>query len=413
MGLELIVYEVGCEPRRLKLDSGMVLGRRPECSVVLADSSVSGQHARIVREGAELVIEDLGSHNKTEIEGGPILSKGQRARLSPGMAIRLGRVCAKVAGADEPQDTLADPGGTLVDALEVIAERALTLQAPPSERMPSPPRAGPSSPAPPRAVPPAPVPPREVPAQQVQPPAQHGLQAENPSSEWGTIQFFPDSQRGDFVDVAVQGEITALHPRLVIANEVALKIVDIRGPRFVVGRMEADLSIEHKGLSRHHAVITFDRKSKRFRIEDLGSSNFTLLRGEVLPANFPREIPPESHLRFGPIDALFVADVAYGAVPVPPERIRMAAELLERSRVVSSVELRRAEREAHEQGRHVGEILVLNRAVQVDQWVKALSHAEIALVTLDTTRSQLRLLFGVSVLLAVGVIALAIHAILG
>jgi pSer/pThr/pTyr-binding forkhead associated (FHA) protein len=46
-----------------------VIGRGPECDLVLAESGVSRQHARILRDGDEFVLEDLGGVNGTLVAG--------------------------------------------------------------------------------------------------------------------------------------------------------------------------------------------------------------------------------------------------------------------------------------------------------------------------------------------------------
>jgi pSer/pThr/pTyr-binding forkhead associated (FHA) protein len=47
------------------MDSGVLLGRNPECTLVLDDDFASGRHARIFRRGAGWFVEDLGSTNGT------------------------------------------------------------------------------------------------------------------------------------------------------------------------------------------------------------------------------------------------------------------------------------------------------------------------------------------------------------
>jgi DNA-binding response OmpR family regulator len=47
----------------------MVLGRAPECDVVVEGRLISRQHATISRAGASYMLEDLGSHNGTTVNG--------------------------------------------------------------------------------------------------------------------------------------------------------------------------------------------------------------------------------------------------------------------------------------------------------------------------------------------------------
>jgi len=46
-------------------DTGVLLGRNPECTLVLDDDFASGRHARIFRRDAGWFVEDLGSTNGT------------------------------------------------------------------------------------------------------------------------------------------------------------------------------------------------------------------------------------------------------------------------------------------------------------------------------------------------------------
>ena len=63
-----------------------VIGRAPDCDIALYDLRVSRRHARIVREGETLVIEDLRSSNGTWRNGERI----ERAPLAEGDTIALG-----------------------------------------------------------------------------------------------------------------------------------------------------------------------------------------------------------------------------------------------------------------------------------------------------------------------------------
>jgi hypothetical protein len=56
--------QIGTEP--------LVIGRLPECGVVLADSNVSRRHAELRRAGDTVVLTDLGSTNGTRVNGAPI-----------------------------------------------------------------------------------------------------------------------------------------------------------------------------------------------------------------------------------------------------------------------------------------------------------------------------------------------------
>ncbi len=67
-------------------NSPVVLGRLPECDVVLSDPNVSRRHAEVRRHGDEVVVADLGSTNGTRVNGTPI----REHRLQGGDQISLG-----------------------------------------------------------------------------------------------------------------------------------------------------------------------------------------------------------------------------------------------------------------------------------------------------------------------------------
>lgn len=72
----------------IRLEQGkLVVGRDKDCDAVLADESVSRQHACLTRSGDDFVLEDLGSFNGTHVGGVPILS----CVLHDGDTVQLGQ----------------------------------------------------------------------------------------------------------------------------------------------------------------------------------------------------------------------------------------------------------------------------------------------------------------------------------
>lgn len=68
-------------------DDEVVVGRDPACGIQVGDRFLSRRHARIARTDAGWSVEDLGSHNGTEvndrsIEGPRVLTAGDRIRVS-------------------------------------------------------------------------------------------------------------------------------------------------------------------------------------------------------------------------------------------------------------------------------------------------------------------------------------------
>ena len=72
------------------------LGRRPENTVAVTDSGVSGQHCAIVREGQRFLLKDLGSTNGTRLNGKSITE----AYLKPKDLVQLGATEFIVDGDD-------------------------------------------------------------------------------------------------------------------------------------------------------------------------------------------------------------------------------------------------------------------------------------------------------------------------
>jgi hypothetical protein len=64
----------------------LIVGRSPDCDLVLTDRSVSGRHARLAWSGDRIIVEDLGSANGTWVGDKRI----ERAVVRPGEEVRFG-----------------------------------------------------------------------------------------------------------------------------------------------------------------------------------------------------------------------------------------------------------------------------------------------------------------------------------
>ena len=71
----------------VELPSGAMFGRSARAEVVLADSSVSAEHARVFRVGRAWVVTDLGSTNGTQVNGEQVIEK----QLTDGDMIAIGQ----------------------------------------------------------------------------------------------------------------------------------------------------------------------------------------------------------------------------------------------------------------------------------------------------------------------------------
>ena len=85
----LLVTAGGLAGTSLRLKpGGTLIGRNPECALVLDDDYASGRHCRVFHDGSGWVVEDLGSTNGTFVGNRPIT---EPTPISPGGSIRIGR----------------------------------------------------------------------------------------------------------------------------------------------------------------------------------------------------------------------------------------------------------------------------------------------------------------------------------
>ncbi|MCM3555620.1 FHA domain-containing protein [Janibacter melonis] len=69
-------------------DKGVLIGRNPECTLVLDDDFASGRHARIIRGDDGWYVEDLGSTNGTFIGEFRV---GEAVPVEAGTTVRIGK----------------------------------------------------------------------------------------------------------------------------------------------------------------------------------------------------------------------------------------------------------------------------------------------------------------------------------
>jgi pSer/pThr/pTyr-binding forkhead associated (FHA) protein len=83
----LVVYADGAKPRTVKLSASMVVGRSPDCELLVDDTYASQQHARIFGKNGSWFVEDLGSTNGTYVNDQKLAAP---AMVQPGDRIRVG-----------------------------------------------------------------------------------------------------------------------------------------------------------------------------------------------------------------------------------------------------------------------------------------------------------------------------------
>jgi S-DNA-T family DNA segregation ATPase FtsK/SpoIIIE len=91
----------------------LVIGRSPDCDLVLADPDVSRRHAAVTVTGGGITVRDLQSTNGTRVDGHPVDEDG--TALAPGEVLHVGDSFISVTGADEPPAAVrATPDGALL-----------------------------------------------------------------------------------------------------------------------------------------------------------------------------------------------------------------------------------------------------------------------------------------------------------
>ncbi len=106
----------------------VVIGRHPECSVVIDHDGVSRRHVKVLRFQDHVTVEDLGSRNGTLVNGTKIA--GSR-RIGPGDVIAIGPATAMLATSTAARsDRYVATVGELEDRLEIEVDRATRYHRP-------------------------------------------------------------------------------------------------------------------------------------------------------------------------------------------------------------------------------------------------------------------------------------------
>ena len=74
-------------PRKILTARPLLVGRAPECDIVLSDPSISRHHANLLVDGTQPRVQDLDSRNGTFVDGERVVGQ---ADVAPGQVIRLG-----------------------------------------------------------------------------------------------------------------------------------------------------------------------------------------------------------------------------------------------------------------------------------------------------------------------------------
>src|SRR5262245_51606846 len=109
-------YQDGDAPQSYTFTTGeVVIGRSPDCQVVLKDFGISRNHARLIVDEEGVRIQDLKSKNGTQVNGVPVVE----ARLKDGDRILLGKFQISFAKSLE--------GKVVLDEAKPLSEEAGTI----------------------------------------------------------------------------------------------------------------------------------------------------------------------------------------------------------------------------------------------------------------------------------------------
>ncbi|MCC6424717.1 MAG: FHA domain-containing protein [Phycisphaerales bacterium] len=116
MQVVLVMFKGDSERRSFSVARDVtVIGRREDCDLRIPLGEVSRKHCRLIKDGQNLRIEDLGSSNGTFRNGERI----QEAAVGPGDSIRIGSVAfiVQIDGYPNEDDmTPPAPAATATDA---------------------------------------------------------------------------------------------------------------------------------------------------------------------------------------------------------------------------------------------------------------------------------------------------------
>src|SRR5258708_18913301 len=111
-----LVYQDGDTPQAYTFTTGeVVIGRSPDCQIVLKDFGISRTHARITVDEDGVRITDLKSKNGTQVNGVPVVE----APLKDGDRILLGKFLMTLSKTLE--------GKIILDEAKPLSEEAGTI----------------------------------------------------------------------------------------------------------------------------------------------------------------------------------------------------------------------------------------------------------------------------------------------
>ena len=129
-----LIYQDGDSPRTYPFDSGeVVIGRAPDCQIVLRDVGISRNHAKlVVGDDGVVRIVDLKSKNGTQVNGVPVveapLKDGDRVLLGKFELLFSKSLETKVVLDEEKP--LSEEAGTIIRSVGELSKLLTDLPAP-------------------------------------------------------------------------------------------------------------------------------------------------------------------------------------------------------------------------------------------------------------------------------------------
>jgi pSer/pThr/pTyr-binding forkhead associated (FHA) protein len=250
------------------------IGRMPENDVVLDNLGVSRFHARLVREGAAIFLEDMGSGNGCLVDGRRVAG---RTPVGLGVPITIGKHELRVRHAVEGEASTRRPARRRDDAIDPA--RTYLLDAP----------VRPAVPAAPEPVPSAPEPSDKELALMASTPTPPRASAASPELDFDFVGALSEGedQSGPAtvpLDAPAPADAPApqaapMHAGFIVQRQGKLeRVVAWHGDVLVAGRSgDCDVVLAQDEISRRH--VRFERSGDRYELVDLGSVNGSFVNG--------------------------------------------------------------------------------------------------------------------------------------
>jgi pSer/pThr/pTyr-binding forkhead associated (FHA) protein len=415
------IIEPSGAARDIQVEDGLTIGRARDNRCVVGDETVGLHHLQVLNDNGRLVIEDLGSSNGTHVKEGPVLRRGQRHIVHDGLAFRMGKTLVTATegrlagGGDAPTVSMSSeveetlPAGRRRQVTDDEDARTVRRGAAPRAPAEPPPetegtvrRGTPGLVTPPMTAgqvapedlgatvrKPASSPPPAAPTeddrvtfkQPTLPPkvVTPRPEAPPPPKEAAPVPDPPDTPKPETPSTADEDDarwlevLKRLRPRLVVVGKGMKKIHDIEGARLIVGRSaDAGCYLEHPTVSAEHARITFNGKT--FAVETLSQTNVTQVAGNQLRTGEKLFLTPPVKISFGAIESLFLVDDEEEAPRIEAASALAAKQLVKEGKVTGA-QLNEAEQRAKSDRRQLGEMLLFQTGLKIDDWMRAFDGA--------------------------------------